>query len=90
LARCIEWSQSWDYASLTIINLFAYRTTSPKVLRAAVDPIVSQNDETVQRVARQASSVVVAWGNDGRREGQPDEGQEGYHAAISLAKQLAG
>lgn len=65
LDRCISWSKSWGYASLTIVNLFAYRTTDPKLLRSAVDVIGPENDAVIRRVTEHASRVVVAWGNHG-------------------------
>jgi len=65
LDRCLSWSRRWGYASLTIVNLFAFRATDPKRLRVAEDPVGPENDETVRRVTAGATRVVVAWGNDG-------------------------
>jgi len=66
LRRCATWSRDWGYASLTIVNLFAFRATNPKALKAATDPIGPDNDATLDRVCGAASPVVVAWGNHGR------------------------
>ena len=65
LAKCINWSTQWGYASLTIVNLFALRSTDPKVLRTLRNRIDLKNDATIRRVARQASRIVVAWGAGG-------------------------
>lgn len=70
LNRCINWSQSWGFASLTIINLFAYRATKPAALRTAGDPVGPENDETIRRVTQSAPLVVTAWGAKGRLFGR--------------------
>ena len=63
LDRCIKWSKQWGYASLTIVNLFALRSTDPKVLKTARDPTGPKNDATIRRITRRASRVIVAWGD---------------------------
>lgn len=70
LGRCINWSKQWGYGGLTIINLFAYRATHPKDLKAARDPLGPDNDATLQRVAANADRVVAAWGSHGRLLGR--------------------
>ncbi len=65
LDRCIKWSKQWGYSGLTIVNLFALRSTDPKVLKTARDPIGPKNGTTIRRAARQASRIVVAWGDKG-------------------------
>ena len=32
IQKCIKFAQSWDYGGLYMLNLFAYRTTNPRVL----------------------------------------------------------
>jgi len=70
LGRCIRWSQHWGYGALTIVNLFAYRTTKPKDLLLADDPVGPYNDETLTRVAANNDRVVAAWGAHGRLLGR--------------------
>ena len=65
LGKCINWSKQWGYAGLTIVNLFAIRSTDPKLLKTVRDPIGRKNDVTIRRVARRASRIVVAWGASG-------------------------
>jgi len=73
LDRCLSWSRRWGYASLTIVNVFAFRTTDPRKLRVAEDPVGPENDATIRRVTARAARVVVAWGNDGTLLGRGDE-----------------
>lgn len=75
LARCIKWSRAWGYASLTIVNLFALRATDPKALRSADDPIGPDNDDTIRRVTRDATRVIVAWGKPRKADGQRQAGR---------------
>lgn len=65
LRKCVTFSHHWGYASLTIINLFAFRATDPKSLKAARDPIGPDNDGTIDRVCVSAPRVIAAWGGGG-------------------------
>jgi hypothetical protein len=50
---------------LTVVNLFAYRATSPQALKETDDPIGPENDQVIRAAATHASQVIVAWGNHG-------------------------
>ncbi len=65
LGRCISFSKKWDYGSLEIVNLFAFRTSDPKDLDAVSDPIGSENDRRIAEAATRAEKIVVAWGERG-------------------------
>jgi hypothetical protein len=58
----------WGYSALDVVNVFAYRTKSPKVLEDAplrgVDIIGLENDFYIARTIAGASMVVCAWGAD--------------------------
>ena len=60
-------AELWGYGTLWVCNLFALRTTFPKVLREAPEPIGDDNDEYILRGARQSDAVVCAWGDDGAK-----------------------
>ncbi|MCW5853304.1 MAG: DUF1643 domain-containing protein [Anaerolineae bacterium] len=66
LRRCLGFARAWGYGRLDVVNLFAYRTPSPAVLRRARDPVGPDNDATLVEVTRPADLVVVGWGNGGR------------------------
>ena len=65
IRRCIGLARSWGYGRLEVVNLFAYRSSSPDALRAVGDPVGPENDHHLQVAADGAALVVAAWGNVG-------------------------
>ncbi len=65
IRRCIGFAWDWGYRALTVVNLFAYRATTPKELRRARSPVGPANDEHLLAAADAAEAVVVAWGVHG-------------------------
>ena len=65
IRRCIGFARSWGFGSVEVVNLFAYRTPDPEVLRRAPDPVGPENDRYLRRAARRAQRLIVAWGNRG-------------------------
>lgn len=53
------------YGTLLVTNIFALRSTDPKVLYDAVDPIGSRNDHYIRAWAELATDVFVGWGTHG-------------------------
>jgi hypothetical protein len=66
IRKCIGFSKRWGYGALCMANLFAYRATNPKVMKAQADPIGPENNRWLVSCARGAGIVVAAWGKDGR------------------------
>lgn len=73
--RCIGYAQRWGASRLIVVNIFALRSTDPKALYAAVDPIGQENNQYIQRAAREADTVVCAWGTHGAHR---EEGARAY------------
>lgn len=65
IRRCINFARAWGYGGLMMTNLFAFRATYPKDLKAATDPIGPRNDYWIRRMAGQVDGIVAIWGNDG-------------------------
>ncbi|MEM9503487.1 MAG: DUF1643 domain-containing protein [Cyanobacteria bacterium P01_E01_bin.43] len=65
LRRCIGLAQQRQYGSLMVVNLFAYCTASPKVLKTVSQPVGVGNDEHILQACETADTIVVAWGNAG-------------------------
>jgi len=63
IARCIGWAQDWGFHRLEVVNLFAYRSPSPKALLEVDDPVGPENDAHLVDVATNADRVVCAWGS---------------------------
>jgi hypothetical protein len=54
-------------------NLFAFRATDPKDMKAAADPVGSDNNMWLKQSAAGASIVVAAWGANGAYKGRDAE-----------------
>jgi hypothetical protein len=65
LTRCINFAKSWGYGGVCMANLFAFRATAPSDMKASVDPIGTENNKWLKKLAKDAALVVAAWGNDG-------------------------
>lgn len=65
IRRCREFTRAWGFATMVMCNLFAFRATDPRVMKAALDPIGPENDRTLINVARGAAIVICAWGPHG-------------------------
>lgn len=65
LTRCINYAKSWGYGGVCMANLFAYRATEPSDMKTSNDPIGSENNKWLKKLAKEAALVVAAWGNDG-------------------------
>lgn len=65
--RCVSFAKSWGCGGITIINLFAYRATTPDDMKQARDPIGIRNDLLILTViSRETTGIVIcAWGNHG-------------------------
>jgi len=70
IRRCMAFARSWGYGGLEVVNLFAWRASTPAALRTAPDPVGPRNDRVLRAVARSASDVLLAWGNHGSLRGR--------------------
>lgn len=74
IRRCSGFAQSWGCSSMGVVNLFAWRSTDPRALRKAEDPIGPDNNRFIYQEARKAAvcggPVVIAWGNHGHYLGR--------------------
>ncbi|WP_066071672.1 DUF1643 domain-containing protein [Neobacillus soli] len=65
LRRCIKFAMGWGYGSLEVVNLFAYRSTDPKLLLSVCDPIGEKNNEYISKALSRSDKVILAWGTKG-------------------------
>ncbi len=56
--RCIGFARRWGYGGLTLVNLFAYRTTEPAELKEVDDPVGLDNDRWIAEA--QAGAVELS------------------------------
>lgn len=71
--RCIDYAKRWGFAGLFMTNLFAYRATLPRVMKAYSQPVGPENDLWLQRCAHESDVVVAAWGKEGPFRGRDRE-----------------
>lgn len=62
IRRCLDFARRWAAPALTVANVYAYRSTDPKALKRAEDPIGPENDQWLLQLAGEASTIVCAWG----------------------------
>lgn len=69
IRRCIDFAKREDCGRLVMLNLFALRTTFPKVMKAHAAPVGDENDATIRHWCTSTMGddplVVAAWGVDG-------------------------
>ena len=65
IRRCINYAKDWGYGALGMLNLFAYRATSPKEMMKADDPIGPENDKYLQIASETPWLIIAAWGTHG-------------------------
>lgn len=65
IRRCIRFAQNWGFGRYLMTNLFAYRATDPKVMKAYPEPIGPENDKVLVEQASQAKLVIASWGVHG-------------------------
>lgn len=63
--RCERRARALGFGAFRVTNIFAYRATDPKVMRAVVDPVGPANDAAIRESAAWADMIVCAWGNHG-------------------------
>ena len=70
LRRIVNFAANWGFGAATVVNLFAWRTPRPEVLKRATDPIGPRNNHWLRKMARGGEPMVVAWGNHGIHQGR--------------------
>ena len=63
--RCERRARTLGYGGFTVTNIFAWRDTDPRKMRAAADPVGPENDRAILHEATQADDVIAAWGTHG-------------------------
>ena len=74
VVRCIGFAKANGYGGIVIVNMFAFRSTDPKQLVKAADPVGPYNDDTIRRVMSVCMDICFAWGAHGDR--YPDRVRE--------------
>lgn len=70
--RCERRARTLGYGSFAVTNIFAWRDTDPRAMRAAQDPIGPDNDMVIVERSKWADAVIAAWGTHGAHMNRGD------------------
>lgn len=89
IRRCLGFARREHSPTLTVVNLYAYRTPHPRRLaearRAGVDIVGPDNDRALEECHRPGDLVIAAWG--ARPAGIP---REAHQKRIDQVRNLLG
>jgi len=63
--RCERRARAMGFGTFCVTNIFAFRATDPKVMRAAPDPIGPDNEDAIGAAVPEADQIICAWGSHG-------------------------
>jgi hypothetical protein len=73
IRRCIGFAKKWGFDGIVMLNIFAYRATSPKRLKACKLPIGHNNSDYMLRAMEKYNGkIICAWGGHGTFRGRGD------------------
>ncbi|MEP2028742.1 MAG: DUF1643 domain-containing protein [Paracoccaceae bacterium] len=64
--RCERRARTLGFGAFRVTNIFAWRDTDPRKMRAAIDPVGPENDAAISDGCNWADQVVAAWGTHGQ------------------------
>ncbi|MBV1865222.1 MAG: DUF1643 domain-containing protein [Rhodobacteraceae bacterium] len=63
--RCERRARALGFGGFRVCNIFAYRATDPRDMRAQDDPVGGANDAAILQACAWADQIVCAWGTHG-------------------------
>lgn len=63
--RCERRARALGYGAFRVCNIFAWRSTDPRGLRATPDPVGPHNDAAILQGVDWADAIICAWGAHG-------------------------
>jgi hypothetical protein len=82
--RCLSFAKREGAGGLTVLNLFALRSTDPAALRTHSDPIGPLNDVFIRTYTDHAELVIAAWGVHGQLNDRDQDVVEMLHGPTNL------
>ncbi len=68
--RCERRARALGFGAFHVANIFAFRATDPRVMRAEADPVGPENDAAISGAALAADRIICAWGSHGAHLGR--------------------
>ncbi len=65
LRRVKSFARDWGYGGIVMTNIFAFRSTDPKIMRVQADPIGPENDRHLLETRERCPFAIAGWGNHG-------------------------
>lgn len=63
--RCERRARALGFGAFRVVNIFAWRATDPRDMRAAAEPVGAENDAAILEGADWADQIIAAWGAHG-------------------------
>jgi len=63
--RCERRARTLGFGGFRVTNIFAWRDTDPKKMRAAAEPIGAENDAMIAQSCDWGDQIITAWGAHG-------------------------
>ncbi len=91
--RCERRARALGFGAFSVTNIFAWRDTDPRKMRAAKDPVGPENNQAISEACDWADTIVAAWGTHGEHLKRGSEveallrktGLPIYHLGLSKA-----
>lgn len=68
--RCERRARAMGFGGFRVVNIFAYRATDPRQMRAQADPVGPRNDAALREALIWADQVICGWGGHGAHLGR--------------------
>jgi hypothetical protein len=68
--RCERRARALGFGAFRVTNIFAFRATDPRLMRASPDPVGPANDAAITEAALWADRILCAWGSHGAHLGR--------------------
>lgn len=89
--RCERRARTLGFGAFRVTNIFAWRDTDPRKMRAAAEPVGSENDKAILDSCGWADQIICGWGTHGAHLDRGlkvetllrDSGQEVYHLGLT-------
>ena len=63
--RCERRARTLGFGAFRVCNIFAWRDTDPRKMRAAPEPVGPENDASITEGCAWADTILCAWGSHG-------------------------
>jgi hypothetical protein len=68
--RCERRARTLGFDGFGVANIFAFRATDPRVMRAEADPVGPANDAFITELALGTELLICGWGTHGAHRGR--------------------